>query len=125
MSITPYLCVADSRAAIDWYVRALGARVTFEPISMDDGRVGHVELGIGEGRFMMSDEFDSAGVAAPDPRRANAVSMHLHTTDVDTLAQRAVDAGATLDRGPESTPHGRIAVLHDPFGHRWMLNDEA
>ncbi len=125
MSITAYICVADARAAIDWYVTALGATVTFEPVIMNDGRVGHVELDIGDGRFMMSDPFDSAGVAAPDPLRGNAVSMHLHTPDVDGLAQRAVEAGATLDREPESTPHGRIAVFHDPFGHRWMLNDEA
>jgi PhnB protein len=125
MSITAYICVADARAAIEWYVTTLGATVTFEPIIMDDGRVGHVELGIGEGRFMMSDQFDSAGVAAPDPSRGNAVSLHLNTPDVDGLAQRAVEAGATLDREPASTPHGRIAVFHDPFGHRWMLNDEA
>ncbi len=25
-------------------------------------------------------------------------------------------------RGPEDTPHGRIAVFLDPFGHRWFLN---
>ena len=35
--LTPYLCVADARAAIGWYVAALGAEVTYEPIVMDDG----------------------------------------------------------------------------------------
>jgi uncharacterized glyoxalase superfamily protein PhnB len=30
--------------------------------------------------------------------------------------------GARLDRGPESTGHGRSATFHDPFGHRWMVN---
>ena len=30
--LTPYLCVADARAAIGWYVAALGAEVTYEPI---------------------------------------------------------------------------------------------
>jgi uncharacterized glyoxalase superfamily protein PhnB len=125
MSITPYVCVADSRAAVDWYVRAFGATVTLDPIVMGDGRVGHVELDVGGGRIMMSDPFDTAGVAPPDPSRGNAVSLHLHTPDVDGMVQRLVEAGATLDRGPESTPNGRIAVLHDPFGHRWMLNDQS
>ena len=36
--LTPYLCVADARAAIDWYVDVLGAVVTYEPIVMPDGR---------------------------------------------------------------------------------------
>ena len=66
--LTPYICVADARAAIDWYAEALGAEVTYEPIVMDDGRVGHCELTVAGARWMMSDEFESAGVAAPDPR---------------------------------------------------------
>ena len=66
--LTPYICVADARAAIDWYVDVLGAEVTYEPIVMDDGRVGHVELAVDGAGWMMSDEFESAGVAAPDPR---------------------------------------------------------
>jgi PhnB protein len=121
--LTPYLCVADSRAAIEWYAAALGAEVVFQPIVMDDGRVGHCELAVGGARWMMSDEFESAGVAPPDPARGNAVSMHLTVDDCDAVAARAVERGATLDRGPEdSPPAGRVAVFHDPFGHRWFLN---
>ena len=58
--LTPYLCVEDSRAAIEWYVAALGAEVVYEPIIMDDGRVGHCELAVDGARWMMSDEFESA-----------------------------------------------------------------
>ena len=72
--LTPYLCVADARAAIDWYVAVLGAEVTYEPIVMADGRVGHVELAVDGARWMMSEEFAEAGVAAPDPDRGAAVS---------------------------------------------------
>ncbi len=55
--LTPYLCVADSRAAIAWYADVLGAVVVREPIVMPDGRVGHVELAADGGRWMMSDAF--------------------------------------------------------------------
>lgn len=121
--LTPYICVADARAAIAWYVDVLGAEVVFEPIVMDDGRVGHVELAVGGGRWMMSDEFDSAGVGAPDTSRGAAVSLHLEVDDVDAVCDRVVASGAALDRGPEdSPPAGRVAVLRDPFGHRWFLN---
>lgn len=125
MSITPYLCVDGARAAIDWYAHVFGARVSFEPIVMDDGLIGHVELDIGRGRIMMSDAFPDHGVEAPDPERGNAISLHLHTPDVDVITERAVAAGARLDRGPEDGPNGHLAVFRDPFGHRWMLNDRA
>ena len=90
---------------------------------MDDGRIGHVELAVGGGRWMMSDEFGSAGVAAPDTSRGAAVSLHLEVEDVDEACRRVTRAGVALDRGPEdSPPAGRVAVFRDPFGHRWFLN---
>ena len=121
--LTPYLCVADARAAVEWYREVLGAEVTYEPIVMPDGRVGHVELVVDGARWMMSEEFESAGVAPPDPSRGNPVSLHLTVADVDVMAARVRAAGVKLDRGPEdSPPAGRVAVFHDPFGHRWFLN---
>jgi len=121
--LTPYICVADSAVAIEWYREALGAEVTYEPIVMPDGRIGHCELAVDGARWMMSDEFEEAHVAPPDPARGNAVTMHLTVADVDALCQRVRDAGVTLDRGPEdSPPAGRVAVFRDPFGHRWFLN---
>ncbi len=121
--LTPYLCVADARRAIEWYVEVLGAEVVLDPIVMDDGRIGHVELAVGGGRWMMSTEFESAGVAAPDTSRGAAVSLHLEVDDVDALCARVVAAGVALDRGPDdSPPAGRVAVFRDPFGHRWFLN---
>ncbi|MFN8192352.1 MAG: VOC family protein [Nocardioidaceae bacterium] len=50
------------------------------------------------------------------------MSLHLTVADVDARAARIQAAGVPIVRGPEDTPHGRIAVFVDPFGHRWMLN---
>ena len=130
--LTPYLCVAGAARAVDWYADVLGAEVVVDPILMDDGRVGHVELsvgGAGGARWMMSDEFDGAGVAGPDAARGAAITLHLglaSADDVDELAARVVAAGVALDRGPETSEHaGRVAVFRDPFGHRWFLNAPA
>ncbi|MEO5708710.1 MAG: VOC family protein [Nocardioidaceae bacterium] len=121
--LTPYLCVRDARAAIEWYVDRLGAEVTVEPIVMPDDRVGHVELAVDGARWMMSDEHPEIQVEAPVPGRGAAVTLHLTVYDVDGLTKRMVDGGAVLDRGPEDNPPvGRVAVLRDPFGHRWFLN---
>lgn len=135
MTLTPYLTVPDARAAIAWYAEALGAVVTYEPIEMDDGRIGHVELAVpgpdgggdsGSAGWMMSDEFAEAGVAAPAPDRGASVTLHLAVAtdaDVDALAARVEATGTPMVRGPEtSEPAGRVAVFVDPFGHRWFLN---
>ena len=124
--LTPYLCVADARAAIEWYVDVLGAEVVYAPIEMPDGRIGHVELAVEGARWMMADEFEEAGVAAPDVGRGSAVSLHLTVADVDAVAARVTAAGTSMDRGPEdSEPAGRVAVFRDPFGHRWFLNQPS
>lgn len=121
--LTPYICVSDARAAIAWYVDVLGAEVTYAPIEMPDGRIGHVELAVGGAGWMMSDEFAEAGVAPPDLGRGNAVSLHLRVDDVDAVCARVAESGTTIDRGPEdSPPAGRVAIFRDPFGHRWFLN---
>jgi PhnB protein len=121
--LTPYLCVADAHAAIAWYVDVLGAEVVLDPIVMDDGRVGHVELAVDGARWMMSDESDSAGVAPPPSDHGACVSLHLSVADVDAVAARVVAAGTPMTRGPEdSPPAGRVAVFTDPSGHRWFLN---
>ena len=122
--ITPYVCVADAVAAIDWYTAAMGATVAVDPIVMDDGRVGHAELSFGGARVMLSEEFAEVDVAPPAPARGSAVTLHLAVDDVDDAAGRVTAAGVTLDRGPEDTGVGRVAVFRDPFGHRWFLNQE-
>jgi uncharacterized glyoxalase superfamily protein PhnB len=121
--LTPYLCVTDSRAAIEWYVAALGAEVVHDPIVMPDGRVGHCELAVHGARWMMSDEHPEIQVEAPDPGRGAAVTLRLTVEDCDAVATRVGEHGVAMDRGPEdSPPVGRVAVFRDPFGHRWFLN---
>ena len=117
------LSVPDLVEAERWYVDVLGAEVVLDPIVMDDGRIGHVELAVGIGRWMMSDVFEGVGIDAPDTSRGAAVSLHLEVDDVDAVCARVTGAGVVLDRGLEDNPPvGRVAVFRDPFGHRWFLN---
>jgi uncharacterized glyoxalase superfamily protein PhnB len=121
-ALTPYLCVSNSRAAIDWYSEVFRATVKGKPYVMEDGRIGHVELIIGDALLMMADPFPEVDVEPPDPSSGSAVSLHLEVADCDTVAEAAVRNGVQLDRGPESTSHGRSATFRDPFGHRWIVN---
>jgi predicted enzyme related to lactoylglutathione lyase len=120
--VTPYLIVDDAQGAIDWYVEVLGARPRGEPIVMADGRIGHAELDLGSDALYLADESPESDVAAPRPDAGATVTLVVETTDVDVAFRRATDGGAVVERPPADYPHGRNAVVRDPFGHRWMIS---
>ncbi|WP_203567756.1 VOC family protein [Aestuariimicrobium ganziense] len=122
MPITPYIAQTDTRAAIDWYRRAFDAQVLVEPMTSPDGRVGHAEISVHGARVMMSDEHPELWVQAPALDRGAAATLVLDVDDCNHAVEAAEAAGAVVDRRPGDTGHGRIAVLRDPFGFRWMLN---
>ena len=118
--LTPYLAVRDARAAMDFYCEALGARVMGDPVVMDDDRIGHAELDVAGARLFLSDVYPEIGVVAPD-LGVRSVSLVLTVPDVDDAVRRVVDLGGTLEREPADQPYGRVGVVVDPYGHRWML----
>lgn len=120
-AITPYIAVADARAAIEWYVDVFDGHRRGEAYVMEDGRIGHAEIGIGDAALMLSDPFPDIGVEAPTTTSFSH-SLHLQVADVDATVRRAAERGATIERQPVDETYGRIASLVDPFGHRWMLN---
>jgi uncharacterized glyoxalase superfamily protein PhnB len=117
----PYLCLADTRAALDWYEEVFGATVVGSPVVMDDGRIGHAELALGDGVLYLADAFPEIGVTAPRPGEA-PVSLMVPVDDVDAMWSRALAAGATGVQEPYDSYGLRNAWLVDPFGHRWGLH---
>ncbi|MDP7703884.1 VOC family protein [Mycobacterium sp. TY815] len=117
----PYLSVRDARAAIDWYAAAFGAVLVGEAIVMDDGRIGHAELEIGDGVLYLADEYPELGLRGPAPG-AVSVSLMLHVGDTDAALRRAREHGATVQREIYEGHGARNATIVDPFGHRWMLS---
>jgi len=121
-TITSYLAVLDARASVEFYVGALGATRRGEPIVMPDGRIGHVEVQIGNSVVMLADEFPEIGLLAPVSRGGASQSLHLETADPDGTAAAAVALGARLERPVADGPYGRTGVVVDPDGHRWMIS---
>ncbi len=54
-------------------------------------------------------------------RHWTPVHLDVVVEDVEAAVARAVAAGATLERAPETQAWGRIAILADPFGHGFCL----
>ncbi len=90
--LTPYICVTDARTAIEWYVEVLGAEVVIDPIIMDDGHVGHVELAVDGARWMMREAFEAAGVAV----EASGTAMVRGPSARAPAARPAKVSGGTL-----------------------------
>ena len=117
----PYLSVANAREAIAWYADVFGASVVGEMYEMDDGRIGHAELQIGDGVLYLADEYPEIGLKAPSPQ-ASSVSLMLHVADTDATLERARERGAQVQREAYENYGARNATIVDPSGHRWMLS---
>jgi predicted enzyme related to lactoylglutathione lyase len=123
--VIPYIIVSDARRALDWYVEALGARRRGDAIVMPDGRIGHAEIEVAGGVVYLADPSPSSRVAAPEPGEFARVSLTANVPDLNRFIDRAVAAGAHLERAPEDTPYGVHGVVVDPFGHRWLLSSPS
>jgi uncharacterized glyoxalase superfamily protein PhnB len=119
--IIPYLIVRDAAKALAFYVRAFGAVETVR-LTEPGGRVGHAEITLAGGRIMIADEYPEMGFLSPEARGGCTSSLTICVEDVDAAADRAVSAGATLERPITDEFYGdRVARLKDPFGHQWAF----
>jgi PhnB protein len=122
VALTPHLFVRNTDEAVRFYVRAFGAAELFRN-TLPDGRVMFVELAVGQGRMLVSEETPSLNALAPSTVGGSPVMLMVEVDDADELARRAVEAGATIDMPVEEQFWGeRYGVLVDPFGHRWAIS---
>ena len=119
-TITPYLCVADAPAALNWYRQYFGASIS--NVIDWQGRVGHAEVEFGGAVFFLSDEAPELDVLAPSSDGGgSSASFVVRVAAVDTIIDRAVAGGAVLERPIEEAHGTRNGWIRDPFGHRWNL----
>lgn len=125
-SVTTYITVDDFQSARTFYEEALGARLTYEPIVMDDGRVGHAEMTFGDTVLMISEAFPEIGVVTASSLGGSPFMLTYYVPDADAIWQRAVDAGATPLRAVELQFYGaRSGQFLDPFGLRWSVSTQV
>jgi len=119
--LSPYLCVDDAAAAVDFYSNVFGFEERLR-IPAPGGKVGHSELQLGSAVVMVSDEYPEMGVLGPKAIGGTAVTISLYVEDVDASFAAAVAAGAEVVEGVEDRFYGdRSGQISDPWGHRWSL----
>jgi PhnB protein len=118
---TPYLCIRDCAAAIEFYKKAFGATEVMR-LAQPDGKLGHAEIKIGGAAIMLADEFPEFGVHSPKTIGGSPVTIHLYVENVDAFFAKAVDAGAIVKQTVKDEFYGdRSCRLEDPFGHSWSF----
>lgn len=120
-SVTPYLFIKGAANAIDYYKKVFGAT---ERMRMPgaNGKVMHAELQIGDSIIMLADEHPEMGARSPQSIGGASSSLHLYVQDVDSIAQKAVEAGGQLVRPVKDQFYGdRSGTVVDPFGHIWSI----
>lgn len=119
--VNPYLIVNGATAAIDFYTSVLGAT---ERMRMDgpEGTIGHAEIELGSSVIMLADENPEMGAQGPETVGGTPVSLHVYVEDVDSVFDKAIEAGATAVSDVEDKFYGdRMGTFTDPFGHRWHV----
>jgi PhnB protein len=120
-TLTPYLIIEGAAAAIDFYKKAFGATELFH-FSAPDGKIGHAEIKIGDSPIMLADAYPDIGYKGPKSLGGSPVSLMIYVEDVDTVFNRAVDAGATVKDAVSDKFYGdRVGTVIDPFGHVWHV----
>ena len=116
------LTVKDSAKALTFYAQALGAKELYR-LPTPDGGVAHAEFMLGNTRIYISDESEQwQAFAMPEGAMASCLFTVMND-DCDTAYERALRAGAISLSAPENKFWGaRSALIRDPFGYRWCLN---
>jgi uncharacterized glyoxalase superfamily protein PhnB len=118
-----YLHIRNAAAAIAFYEAAFGARELYRLTEPGGTRVGHAELDFDGTKVMLADEYPELGVTGPESIGGTSVTIHLQVDNADAAIERAVKAGATLERPAKDEFYGdRTGAIRDPFGHRWLLS---
>jgi len=118
-SITPQLTLDNAAQTIDWYKKALGAEEVSRSVG-PDGKIMHAELRIGDSRFMVNDVM--MGSKGPKAYGGSPASLWLYVDNSDTLFNRAVSAGATVQMPIEDQFWGdRGGAVADPAGYTWWI----
>ncbi len=124
-TLTVHLSVREAPKAIEYYQKALGAKL-LHVHNTPDGKVMHALLKFGDSTLMLAEEFPGMGTPSPQTLGGSPVVINLYVEDVDTLWNNAVAAGAKVTMPLANQFWGdRYGQIVDPFGHSWALGSHV
>src|SRR5262245_66538920 len=120
--ISVMLAVEDTPTAVEWYQRALSAKVLWSLGSVAGLQIAGAPFFVGEPA--------NNGWESPAKLGITSARIEVFCDDPDTFIARAVEAGAngSVDKiRNHHMPWGvhRQGGFIDPFGHRWLVGDRS
>lgn len=121
ISLCPLLVVRGAAQAIDFYQRALGARLLARFEHGAERRISHADLEIDGARFSLTEELRGWNSDSPESLNGSAVVLQLGVADAAATLAASCSAGATVVFPLQTFAGERMARVRDPFGHLWVL----
>ena len=124
MKLHPRLIVKGADRAIEYYVKALGAKEVERYADPNlGGMIVHAALTIGDAMFTLSEEARASQNDAPTSLGGTPVLLHLEVDDADAIGKRMEKGGAKVIFPIADQFYGRReGRLADPFGHTWIIS---
>ena len=120
-TIIPYLAYEDAPAALTFLRDAFGFEERFR-LPMEDGRIGHAEVALGDSVLYLASLWKEVGHTSPKDLPGIHSQLYCRVDDVDAHFRRARDAGATVLNEPTDQEYGeRTYRALDFEGHRWIF----
>ena len=120
-TVTPYIVMDDTAAAIEFYKKALGAEEKLR-LPTPDGGVMYAEIQVGNARVMMGNPSQEWGGKSAKSFGGSPVSFFVYVDDVEAVFSKAKDAGMSVCKDIEDMFWGdRMGTLRDPFNMDWTI----
>jgi PhnB protein len=111
--LATYLVTSDATGLIRFIEGGIGGKLSYH-VADPQGRVVHAEVRVADSLVMIGEQ--------PPGRPLFPAMLHLYVSDANAACDRAVQAGATLVRAPETAADGdRRGGVRDPYGNEWWF----
>jgi PhnB protein len=116
------LVVRDTKAAIDFYKKVLGAEHLYS-LTMPNGGTAHAEFKIGDTIIMIADENPEWGNKSPQTLGGSPVTLNIMVDNPDATLAEAEKAGGRIIFPVADQFYGfRSGRFQDPSGHVWIVS---
>ncbi|MEY2932907.1 MAG: hypothetical protein RL033_3656 [Pseudomonadota bacterium] len=121
ISLCPLLVVRGAAQAIEFYQRALGARLLARYEHGAERRISHADLGLGDARLSVTEELRAWNSDAPASLGGSPVVLQLGVSDAAAAVHSLCAAGASVVFPLQTFAGESMARVRDPWGHLWVV----
>ena len=113
-TVTPYVVVDNAQGLIEFIKNAFAGKEIFVK-KMDDGKIMHAALSVGDSIIMISDTMEGM-------EKQQTSMLYLYLEDADTVFKKAIQAKATSIREMQTEFYGdRAGAVKDKWGNVWWI----